>query len=112
MVVACGHTATVGWLRSRTDTFHSDVHLLEAAAPAAAATGGPAGASPGGLRWVALSAGGVALQQVRWAQRVYAGHPKTTLSFGDENYSLKCVYLPAVHAVCMQSAAPTATWCL
>lgn len=53
VVVACGHTATVGWLRSRTDTFHSDVQLLEAVPPAAAAPG-----SAGGLRWVQLSAGG------------------------------------------------------
>ena len=31
---------------------------------------------------------------------------------GSEWYSLKCVYLPAVDAVCMQSAAPTTTQCL
>ncbi len=44
-----GHTATVGWLRSRTDTFHADVHLLEAVPPAAMAPG-----SAGSLRWLAL----------------------------------------------------------
>lgn len=48
-MVMGGHTATVGWLRSRTDTFHADVHLLEAVPPAATAPG-----SAGSLRWLAL----------------------------------------------------------
>lgn len=43
VVVACGHTATVGWLRSRTDVYHGDAHLLEVA--------------PGGLRWVVAAEG-------------------------------------------------------
>lgn len=44
VVVACGHTATVGWLRSRTDVYHGDAYLLQV--------------TPGsGLQWVVAAAG-------------------------------------------------------